>query len=188
MRLITLVLSMTLTAFFAAAFPASADDGTGEGAEVVQADEDLAGVRPAALIEIPAGMVLRPRADDGTRTSFRPDQEYKCFTSDEWAQMGHLVTDYRWLWYYAIKLEMRSSLFEAQVGNLELQLQVLRDDADTTRRGLESMSALLQKEHERRLNTETVQRFELWAWRVATVVGLVAAGAFGAAYGVERSR
>ena len=194
---------MTLTAFFAAGFPASADDGTGEGAEVVQPEDGVAhadsatvdqpaadpsGVRPAALIEIPAGLVLRPRGADGTRTSFRPDQEYKCFTADEWAQMGHLVTDYRWLWYYAIKLETRSALLEQEVGNLELQVGVMRDDVLAVRKGLDSMTGLLDKEHERSLRLESERKFELWAWRVGTVVGLVAAGAFAAAFGVERSR
>lgn len=145
-------------------------------------------VRPAELIDVPAGVILRPRADDGTRTTFRPDQEYKCFAVSEWVQLGHLITDYRWLWYNAILMEKRSLLLEQQIGNLELQLGVLRDDAVATRRGFDSLTGLLEKEHARRLGTESTKRFEIWMWRIGTVVGLVAAGAFGAAYGVEKQR
>lgn len=171
-----------MTASFVLGFPASANEGDDADAGPPES------VRPAALIDIPAGVVLRPKADDGTRTTFRPDQEYKCFTATEWMQMGHLVTDYRWLWYNAILMEKRSLLLDQQVMNLELQLGVLRDDVAATRRGLDSMTGLLEKEHERRLDGETAQRIEIWLWKIGTVVGLVAAGAFGAAYGVEKSR
>jgi hypothetical protein len=172
---------MLLTGSFAAESRASAD-GTPEA--TVEPER----IRPDALLDVPVGVVLRPLDDEGRRATFRPDQEYKCFTAPEWAQMGHLVTDYRWLWYYAIKLETRAALLEEEVGNYELQLGVLRDDVETTRRGFDSMTGLLEKEHDYRLGMESMQRFEVWAWRIGTVIGLVAAGAFGAAYGVERSR
>jgi hypothetical protein len=162
--------------------PASADEGGDADAGPTES------VRPEELIEVPAGMILRPKAEDGARTTFRPDQEYKCFTAVEWSQMGHLVTDYRWLWHNAILMEKRSLLLEQQIGNLELQLGVLSDDVAATRRGLDSMTGLLEKEHARRIDSESARRFEVWLWRIGTVVGLVAAGAFGAAYGVERSR
>lgn len=145
-------------------------------------------IRPPEIIEVPAGMVLRPRGDDGSRTVFRPDQEFKCFTAPEWAQMGHLITDYRWLWYYAIRMETKAALLDKEIGNLQLQLTVLRDTEETTRRGLESMTSLLDKEHGARLQMQSKEKFELWAWRIGTVVGLAAAAAFGAAWGVERSR
>lgn len=132
-------------------------------------------------------MVLRPKSDEGQRVVFRPDQEYKCFTVDEWGSMGHLITDYRWLWYYAIQLELKTELLNRDVGNLELQIVILRDSVDVTQRGLESMTALLDKEHDARLRASRKASVELWAWRIGTVLGLVAAGAFGAAWGVERA-
>lgn len=165
---------MTLTAFCAAT--------------LAQADDEEARVRPASLRTVPDGLVLRVRDDSGVRTVFRPSEEYKCFSVAEWGQMAHLVTDYRWLWHYAIQMETKAALLQGQVDNLEIQMTVLRDSLDVTRNGLDTMTGLLNKEHERRLNSEASRTFEVWAWRVGTVVGLVAAGAFGAAWGVERSR
>lgn len=165
-----------------------ADDTTKDAAEVVEPKKEEVRIRPEAMIEVPAGIILRPRTESGTRTVFRPSEEYKCFSSDEWASMGHLVTDYRWLWYYAIQMETKTALLGKEIGNLQLQLSVLKDSEESTRRALDTMTGLLDKEHAARLSIHSSEKFELWAWRIGTVVGLIAAGAFGAAWGVERSR
>ena len=180
MRLTKLFLLTILTVFCAAVSPASADDN--EPVEVTRE------TRPAEMIEIPAGMTLRPRDDAGKRVMFRPDQEYKCFTAPEWKTMGNLITDYRWLWYYAIRLETKVMLREMEIGNLELQIVLLNDSVDVTQRGLDAMTGLLDKEHGARTRTTRAARVELWAWRIGTVVGLVAAGAFGGAWGAEKSK
>ena len=138
-------------------------------------------VRPSILVDVPTGMVLRPRDDEGRRVVFRPDQEYKCFTTSEWSDVGHLVTDYRWLWYYAIQMELKAELLGKDIAKLELHISILQDSVDVTQRGLDSMAALLDKEHAARLQTTRKAAVELWAWRIGTVLGLVAAGAFGAA-------
>jgi len=169
-----------LTVFFAAVSPVSADDN--EPVEVTRE------TRPVEMIEIPAGMTLRPRDDAGKRVVFRPDQEYKCFTAPEWKTMGGLITDYRWLWYYAIQMELKAELLARDIGNLELQIVILNDNVDVTQRGLDSITGLLDKEHNYRVQTSRMARVELWAWRIGTVLGLVAAGAFGAAWGVEKSK
>lgn len=151
-------------------------------------DTDADRVRPAHLIDVPPGVILEPRDENGRRVTFRPDQEYKCFPVDQWAQMGDLITDYRWLWYYAIRMETKLQLFEQQIGNLQLQIKVWEDTHAATRNGLVSITNLLDKEHDARLNVAARADLELWGWRIATVVALVATGAFGAAWGVERSR
>lgn len=116
---------------------------------------------------------------------FRPDQEYKCFATEGWATMGHIITDYRWLFYYAIRMEHKAALLEQETGNLQLQLVIWRDNTKSAELALDKVTGLLDKEHAYRLDSEKSERFELWVWRVGTVVALVAAGAFGAAWGVE---
>ncbi len=189
------------------AFQASADDEIAGPAELVhpedgsaaaivgpQAGVDDAGVqvkkvvRPAELIDVPQGMVLRRKDKKGRRIVFRPDQEYKCFTTPQWVTVGHMITDYRWLWYYAIRLETKVELRDQEIGNLELQLVIWGDNTTNAERGLDRMTALVEKEHDYRVKSLRLKRFEIWAWRIGTVVGLVAAGAFGAAWGVERAR
>ena len=192
---------MTWIAFSSVGFQASADEPTEDAAEVVHGadtastgpqpnvdDTDADRVRPAHLIDVPPGVILEPRDENGRRVTFRPDQEYKCFPVDQWAQMGDLITDYRWLWYYAIRMETKLQLFEQQIGNLQLQIKVWEDTHAATRNGLVSITNLLDKEHDARLNVAARADLELWGWRIATVVALVATGAFGAAWGVERSR
>lgn len=168
---------MTLTVSFAAESQESVDGGIAEER-----------VRPDELIDVPQGIVLRPRTEGGARTVFRPSEEYKCFTSPEYGSVGHLVTDYRWLWYYAIQMETKVALLQKEIGNLELQITVLKDSEKSTRLALDSMTGLLDKEHAARLSIQSSEKFELWAWRIGTVVGLIAAGAFGAAWGVEKAK
>jgi len=145
-------------------------------------------VRPEALIDVPIGMILMPKDENGRQINYRPEEEFKCFAVSEWNQMAHLITDYRWLWLYAIQMETKAALLDKEIGNLQLQLGLVRDELDTTRSGLKSMTGLLKTEQSFRLSEETRQRVEIWLWRVGTVVGLVAAGAFAAAWGVERSQ
>ncbi len=169
---------MTLIVFCAVPYQALAVDET----------EEEQRVRPKELVEVPEGMILRPREEQGPRTVFRPKQEYKCFTAEEWGTVGHLITDYRWLWHYSGRMEMKIALFQKEIGNLELQLTIQKDNEAIVRRGFESMTGLLDKEHQARLRINKNKRLELWAWRVGTIVGLVATGVFGAAWGVERTR
>jgi len=131
-------------------------------------------------------MVLRPRDENNQRTVFRPREEYKCFVAPEWGQMGHLITDYRWLWYYAIRMEMKVAKLEQQVGNLELQLTIWQDNTANAERALANMTGLLNKEHAWRTNLERREKLELWLWRGGTVVGIALAAAFGVAYGVAK--
>jgi len=158
-----------------------ADAGVSEPAKVER-------VRPPELIDVPEGMVLRPRDDEGRRTLFKPDQEYKCFATPGWGQMGQLIVDYRWLFYYAIRMEAKVAALEQQIGNLELQLEIWNDNTDKTERALNSMTGLFNKEHDWRLKAEKNENIELWAWRAGTVVGLVLAGAFAGAWGAQRSK
>jgi len=171
---------MISIAFFALAFPVSAADA--------EPEEVAVDYKPITIVEVPSGMVLREKDDQGRRVAFRPEQEYKCFTVGEWAQMGHIITDYRWLWYYTVQLEFKVGLYRQNIEKLELQMAIMGDSIDVTQRGLDSMTGLLNKEHEARLRTNRNATVELWAWRVGTVLGLVAAGTLGAAWGVERSK
>ena len=175
---------MTSIAFSSAVSQASADEPTSSE----EASEGQDRVRPEHLIDVPLGIILEPRDGQGRRTVFRPEQEYKCFAVEEWSAMGNLITDYRWLWYYAIRMETKVKLHEQEITNLQLQLHVFEEAHDSTQRGLESMTALLDKEHDARLRATSTRTLELWGWRIGTVIGLVAAGAFGAAWGVERGR
>jgi len=177
---------VTLTVLLSAAAALADEDVDGGVDGGMSADPEA--VRPAALIDVPPGVVLTPRDENNRRTTFRPEQEYKCFPVDQWIQLGNLITDYRWFWYYSMRLESKIALLESQIGNLEIQLVIWKDTHESTQRALLSVSGLLDKEHDARLHTAARDNLELWGWRISTVLGLVAAGAFGAAWGVERAK
>lgn len=205
MRLTTLLRLTILIEFLSSASqPALADDETTEAEEVVQpgthvvtwggdavddTSEKVRGrVLPEEMIEIPQGMVLRPRDEDNRRTMFRPDQEYKCFPGPEWGQMGNLIVDYRWLWYYGTRMKAKVERLELQIANLQEQVATWKHNTESAERGLANMTGLLNKEHGYRLKLVKRERLELVMWRVGTIVALVAAGAFGAAWRVEKSK
>lgn len=140
---------------------------------------------PETLVDVPAGFVLRPIGDDGKRTLFRPEEDYKCFDVHGWGTMAHLITDYRWLWYHTINLKAKVANNEQQVANLELQLQIWKDNTKNAERALNGMTWILDKESGARIESESKSKRELRLWRLGTVVGVVIAGVFAGAFIVE---
>jgi len=126
----------------AAAWPT--DDGDAD--EINSVDPE---VNPATLVNVgsdvpayrmvPEGLKLTRRA--AARFDWRdiPNHELKCFTGPEWAEVGGLVVDYRWLWGYAQDLEMMVALLQRQVALQQQQIIVLEGmvaSADSGRRTL----------------------------------------------------
>lgn len=159
------------------------------GDEADEVPEEVQGrVIPEEMLEVPPGMILRPRDEDNRRTVFRPEQEYKCFPAPEWGQMGNLITDYRWLWYYGMLMKSKVERLELQIANLQEQVATWKHNTENAERGLADMTGLLNKEHGYRLKLVKRERLELVMWRVGTIGALIATAAFAAAWGVERAK
>lgn len=135
-----------------------------------------------ALIDVPDGRILK------AKKTVRPKLELKCFDAEEWGEMAHLITDYRWLWHHTESLKLKISLLERQALALQEQAEEWRESERETRRSLRGMASLLDAEQEQRINEGKKRNLELWGWKVVTIVAVVAASAFGAAWGVERQK
>lgn len=99
----------------------------------------------------------------------------------EWAEMAHIIIDYKWYWYYSAQMEAKVKLLELSVSNLETQNKYLREQLDATERGLKDMSGLLDTEQAARAREARFLRLELWLWRSGTIIGILAAAICGGA-------
>lgn len=122
------------------------------------------------------------------QTVFKPREEYKLFTVPEWSQMAHLITDYRWFYWYTERLEAKLKLMEMSIQNLESQNEYLQEALRRRETSIEMMSGLLDSEQKARQEDASSRRLELWLWRSGAILGVVAAGVFGGMYAAGRAR
>lgn len=132
--------------------------------------------------------MLRPKDERGRRTVFRPEEEYKCFSTSEYVIIGIIINDGRWLYDMKLKLELKLELKNNEVANLEQQIESLNYSLGVVKTGFKEVGGLFDMEQKRTLNLSKKMQAEIWAWRGATIVLGLATAALGALYGVERYR
>ncbi len=93
-------------------------------ARVAWSEDGASASQLPSLRTVPPGLTLtRP---DALRLDWREiGGEVKAFTAPEWAEVGHLVVDYRWLWTYAGQLEQVVALRTREAALLRAHITVL---------------------------------------------------------------
>lgn len=109
------------------------------------------------LREVPRGVTLRPRDDRDRPTVFRPAEEYKCFTTPEWVQLGAIVVDYRWFFQYSGNLELKLQAREGEVAALVARAREQAQLTALQERRAEFNARLFEQEHALRLSDGAAQ-------------------------------
>ena len=126
---------------------------------------------------IPRGTNLDKVDETGTNTVFFPDQEYKCFTVDEWKEVAHVINDYRWLRSYALNLELSIDKYKMQITLYQEQVDLWKDTVDRIEKNRTLAFDLVKQEQKNRLKLEFKNNLTMW---LAIGVAAVEAGVIGA--------
>jgi len=146
----------------------------------VRADEsgsDRQGVIPEREYDEPEGFVLRAKDERDRQIIFKPQEDYQCFRANEWVKMGHLIADYHWLYGYARDMQLVERNYQAQIGKLELKVQLLGDTLDSVNKSRQYFSDLYDSERKLKLKSEFTNKVTMW---LAVGVAVLEAGVIGA--------
>jgi hypothetical protein len=100
--------------------------------------------------------------------------------------MGHILTDYQYLWHYTGQLELKTMLLEKSETNLIDQTVVYKRQLKITNNALTRMTALLDKEQAHRISEARAKNATAWVLGASTLVAIVAASIFGGLYAAEK--
>ncbi len=137
----------------------------------VEADE-----MPARELEEPEGFTLYSKDDKGRQVVFKPQEDYQCFAVRDWTKMGHLITDYHWLYSYAISMRLMIANMTAQIGRHELQTQLWKDMAAQAEESRLFTYNMYKEERSLKIRTEFINKATMW---LAVGVALLEAGVIG---------
>ena len=166
------------------ASPARADESPAAIAE-------LEAARPAARIEVPPGVVLTKDGGQlevtirAMRTAVKGGEEYKCFSRDEWATLGHLVIDYRWFWNHTLRLEAELKIRLAELGHARELAEVWKANTATAERGLGTLDKLFDEEHAARLQGERRGAVVQWLMLGGMVLEALVISGLATAYAIK---
>ncbi len=135
-----------------------------------------AGEMPEREIDEPEGFVLYSKDEKGRQINFKPQEDYQCFPARDWVKMGHLVTDYHWLFGYAIRMQVIVANFEAQIGKLGLQVQHWKDTTGRVDESRLFAVGMLKEERKLKLRSEFSNKMTMW---LAVGVAVLEAGIIG---------
>ena len=155
------------------------------------ADEQETGdqVRPS-LRQVPPGVTITLNDKDGWNKfvdNIREKKEYKCFETEQWEEVGHLIIDYRWFFDYSLKLEHQLELRRKEIVNLESQIGTLKIMLSKEDEGRRFVGSLFEKEHQYRMKLETEKELSSWLHWAGHILSVAAVTAFATMYGLEAS-
>ena len=107
--------------------------------------------------------------------------EHKCFTASEWADLGHLLVDYRDLWRAAVRAEAIEEARKDEVTALERRLDVAADRAALLTTDRDWWRTVAETEHAARLDLDSRNRSVEWIPWALVVVEALAIGVVGVA-------
>lgn len=154
----------TLAAFTLSTLCLSAASGARADDDPADPDEKV-----PPLIEWPDGQTVAKRDD----LSFRDGSQYKCFRTEEYQTIAHIVVDYRWLHGYVLRLEMIVGNYSRQVATMQSMVVIWKEQVGLLERERGMLTDLYDEEHRLRLAAERKWR----STKTWLIVGNVVLGA-----------
>lgn len=142
---------------------------------------------PAMEMDEPVGFVLYSKDITGRQVVFKPQEDYQCFSRDDWARMAHLINDYHWLWDYSIGMNIIASKYQEQIGDLKLQVSNWEKMADRMNESRLMVGDLLKKEEKyKRIELKSAKINKALMW-TSVVLAAIEAGVIGALSAMQAS-
>jgi hypothetical protein len=121
-------------------------------AEEGSTTDTSASERPELRVKMPKGLELLPKDERGRKVIFRPNQQYRCYTIGEYAQVADFIVDYRWFFSYSQKLELKLQKKQVEIGRLEEINAEHKDRIEELEHDVRFNAALFDQEHALRLS------------------------------------
>lgn len=131
---------------------------------------------PSKEIYEPEGFVLYSEDENGEQLVFEPEEDYQCFNAEEWSDIGHLITDYHWLYWYAGQNKLIISNYKMQITNLKLQIDLWKNTINRVDKTMSFTQNLLNEDRKIKFKTNLSNKITMWA---AVGVALIEAGIIG---------
>jgi hypothetical protein len=132
---------------------------------------------PEREIDEPDGFVLYSKDEKGRQINFKPQEDYQCFPAGDWVKMGHLITDYHWLFGYAMRMQLVVANMESQIGNLTLEVQRWKDMTNRVDESRLFAVGMFKEERTLKLRSDFSNKVTMW---LAVGVAVLEAGVIGA--------
>lgn len=135
---------------------------------------------PDRRYEIPDGYTLEPG------TVLRVSEEIKCFNVDEYRTLANVIIDYRWLYDALTSAQIAINAEREKNKLLNQEIKILNSDIMALKKANTNLGWLLDKQLDASKSQLRGDKLKLYAVAAIAILELVAIGALGTAYGIEK--
>lgn len=135
---------------------------------------------PDRRYDVPDGLILEPP------NTIKVTEEMKCYSVEDYKTVAHIIIDYRWLYDALIQAQIALNAERQKNEILHQEIKLLNEDILVLRTANDKLSWLLDKQLDAANKEITGDRLKLYVVAAVAILELVAIGALGTAYGIQR--